>query len=68
MKETLVGSITTVTLGRVTVTQDHPFAKAGWVAVADFDGSKHFAFGATRSEALDDLVIRHRIQIHEIED
>ena len=68
MQKRLVASLTTVNLGEVTVSQDHPLAKVGWVAVAEFSGVRLHGFGATRSEALDDLVIRHRIQIHEIED
>jgi hypothetical protein len=59
--------MTTVILGKVTITKD-PLAKSGCVAIADFDGSTLYGFGPTCSEALDDLVIRHRIQIHEIED
>ena len=68
MHKRLVASLTTVNLGEVTVTQDHPLAKVGWVAVAVFSGMRLHGFGATRSEALDDLLIRHRIQVHEIED
>jgi hypothetical protein len=64
----LFASRTTVALGKVTVVKDHPLAKAGCVAIADFEGSTLYGFGPTCSEALDDLVIRHRIQIHEAED
>ena len=67
MKKTLVASKTTVTLGKVTVTQDDPLAKDGWLTVADFDESKHYGHGPTRQEALDDLVIRHGVQLHEVE-
>jgi hypothetical protein len=63
----LIASRMKVTLGKVTVTQDHPLAKDGWLAVADFDGSKHYGHGPTRQEALDDLVIRHGVQLHEVE-
>lgn len=63
----LIASRMTVTLGKVTVTQDHPLAKAGWLAVADFDGSKHYGHGPTRQDALDDLVIRHGVQLHSVE-
>ena len=67
MKKTLVASITKVTLGKVTVLQDDK-TRSGCVAIAEFDGmSKYYGVGATRSEALDDIIRHHRIQIHEIE-
>ena len=67
MKKTLFASKTTVTLGKVTVLEDDN-PRSGCVAIVDFGGgSKHYGYGATCSEALDDLVTRHRLQIHEIE-
>ena len=64
---TLIASKPTVTLGKVTIAHDHPLAKDGWLAIADFDGSKHYGHGLTRQDALDDLVIRHGVQVHEVE-
>ena len=64
---TLIASKTTVTLGKVTVIQDNPVAKDGWLVVADLGGSKHYRHGPTCQEALDDLVIRHGVQLHEVE-
>jgi hypothetical protein len=58
--------MTTVTLGKVTVTQDNPLSKDGWLAVADFNGSKHYGHGPSCQDALDDLVIRHGVQLHEV--
>lgn len=54
-------------VGKVTVTQDNPLPKDGWLAVADFDGSKHYGHGPTRNDALDDFVIRHGVQLHSVE-
>ena len=68
MKElTLIASKTTVAVGKVTVTQDNPLPKDGWLAVADFDGSKHHGHGPTGNDAFDDVVIRHGVQLHSVE-
>ena len=58
--------MTTVMLGKVTLVQDDN-PRSGCVAIADFGELKQYGIGATCSEALEDLIIRHRIQIHEVE-
>jgi len=66
MKKTLVALRTTVSLGKVTVLQDDN-PRSGCVAIADFGEVKQYGVGSTYSEALDDFIRSHGIQIHEIE-
>ena len=66
MKKKLVALKMTVTLGKVTVLQDYN-PRSGCVAIAEFGESKQYGVGSTCSEALDDFIRRHGIQVHEIE-